>query len=204
MGNNTTTHGRLNCSITQKMECVNLNPYLTSKWVSTVASIWIQCTSGSLYTFSIYSETLKSTQHYDQSTLDLVSVSKDIGANVGVLSGLLYDFFARRTRNGPWLVHFLGSAQCFLGYFLMWAAVAGVIPPVPVPVMCLFMFVAAHSQSYFNTSNVVTGVHNFPYYSGTIVGIMKVIFSFLFSFGCAVLWKILIRSQKWLFISNVW
>ena len=60
---------------------------LDTKWVSTIASIWIQCTSGSLYTFSIYSSVLKSTQAYDQSTLDTVSVFKDIGANAGVLSG---------------------------------------------------------------------------------------------------------------------
>ncbi|KAK7411492.1 hypothetical protein VNO78_02926 [Psophocarpus tetragonolobus] len=155
------------------MEVVNFNFFGNSKWVSTVASIWIQCTSGSLYTFSIYSQTLKSTQHYDQSTLDIVSVSKDIGVNAGVLSGLLYDFLARTTSTAPWLVHFLGSAQCFLGYFLMWAAVAGLFPPVPVPLMCFFMFLAAHAQSFFNTSNVVTGVHNFPHNSGTIVGIMK-------------------------------
>ncbi|RDX75756.1 Protein NUCLEAR FUSION DEFECTIVE 4, partial [Mucuna pruriens] len=147
--------------------------FWNSKWASTVASIWIQCSSGSLYTFSIYSQTLKSTQHYDQSTLDVVSVSKDIGVNVGVLSGLLYDFLARKTTTGPWLVHLLGSAQCFLGYFLIWASVAGLFPPLPVPIMCLFMFVAAHAQSFFNTSNVVTGVHNFPNHSGTIVGIMK-------------------------------
>ena len=50
---------------------------LDTKWVSTIASIWIQCTSGSLYTFSIYS-VLKSTQAYDQSTLDTVSVFKDM------------------------------------------------------------------------------------------------------------------------------
>jgi hypothetical protein len=156
---------------------MELNFYLkNSKWVSTVASIWIQCTSGSLYTFSIYSQTLKSTQHYDQSTLDIVSVSKDIGVNVGVLSGLLYDFLATRTSIGPWIVHFLGSAQCFLGYFLIWASVSGLLPPVPVPIMCLFMFVTAHGQSFFNTSNVVTGVHNFPNYSGTIVGILKVFY----------------------------
>ncbi|VVA17024.1 PREDICTED: NUCLEAR FUSION DEFECTIVE [Prunus dulcis] len=54
-----------------------------SKWVSTVASIWIQCTSGSLYIFSIYSQNLKATQGYDQSTLDTVSVFKDFGANCG-------------------------------------------------------------------------------------------------------------------------
>ncbi|KAM1789080.1 hypothetical protein ACFX11_039274 [Malus domestica] len=144
---------------------------LDSKWFSTAASIWIQCTSGSLYTFSVYSQAIKTTQGYDQSTLDTVSVFKDFGANCGVLSGLLYSYSARWRK--LWLVLLAGAAQCFLGYFLMWAAVAGVIPRPPVPVMCLFMFVAAHAVSFFNTSNVVTGVRNFPYYKGTIVGIMK-------------------------------
>ncbi|MED6200393.1 hypothetical protein PIB30_084589 [Stylosanthes scabra] len=126
-----------------------------------------------LYTFSIYSQTLKSTLNYDQSTLNTVSVWRDIGVNVGVISCLLYDFAACRTPNGPWLIHLLGSAQCFLGYFLIWVVVAVAMAPVLVPVVCLFMFVAAQAQSYFNTSNIVTGVHNFPDYSGTIVGIMK-------------------------------
>lgn len=56
---------------------------------------------------------------------------------------------------------------------MMWMSVAGVVPPPPVPVMCLYMLVAAHAQSFFNTANVVTAVHNFPNYGGTIVGIMK-------------------------------
>lgn len=143
-----------------------------SKWVSTVASTWIQCTSGSLYTFSVYSQTLKTTQGYDQSTLDTVSVFKDFGANCGILSGILYSYSAKWY--GPWLVLLAGAVQCFLGYFLMWAAVVRLIPRPPVPVMCLFMFLASHAQSFFNTSNVVTGVRNFPHYKGTIVGIMKV------------------------------
>lgn len=146
-----------------------------SKWVSTAASIWIQCTSGSLYTFSIYSSALKSSQGYDQSTLDTVSVFKDIGANVGVLAGLLY-FAAtgdRLRRTGPWVVLLAGAVQSFLGFFLMWASVVGLIHRPPLPVMCLFMLVAAHAVTFFNTANVVTGVRNFPNYSGTIVGIMK-------------------------------
>ncbi|KAK7859040.1 protein nuclear fusion defective 4 [Quercus suber] len=143
---------------------------LESKWVSTIASIWIQCTSGSLYTFSIYS-VLKLTQAYDQSMLDTVSVFKDIGANAGVLSGLLYSSATianHRRRTGLWLVHLAGAVQCFLGYFLMWASVVGLIPRPPMAAMCLFMLVAANAQSFFNTANVVTGVRNFPNYSGTI------------------------------------
>lgn len=147
---------------------------LNSKWVSTVASIWIQASSGSLYTFSIYSQALKTTQHYDQSTLDTIAVFKDVGVNCGLVSGFLYSYATSVSRGGPWLVLLAGAAQCFLGYFLMWAAVDGFIPRPPVPAMCLFMLLAAHAQSFFNTANVVTGVRNFPNYAGTIVGIMKV------------------------------
>ncbi|KAF4350094.1 hypothetical protein G4B88_008494 [Cannabis sativa] len=43
------------------------------------------------YTFGIYSSALKSSQGYNQSTLDTISVFKDIGANAGILSGVLYD-----------------------------------------------------------------------------------------------------------------
>ncbi|KAL0364638.1 UNVERIFIED_CONTAM: hypothetical protein Sangu_0561400 [Sesamum angustifolium] len=123
----------------------------------------------SLYTFTIYSSILKSTQGYDQSTLDTISVFKDLGANAGLLSGLLYSAAPGR----PWLVHLAGALQCFAGYFLMWLTVNGTLPRPPPAVMCFYMLLAAHAMTFFNTANVVTGVHNFPNYSGTIVGIMK-------------------------------
>ncbi|KAL6549346.1 hypothetical protein OROHE_008463 [Orobanche hederae] len=151
---------------------VDYNPsrksLIKNKWIATAASIWIQCAGGSLYTFSIYSPVLKSTQGYDQSTLDTISVFKDLGANVGILSGLLYP-----TAAGPWVVLLAGAVQCFAGYFLMWLTVMGVLPRPPPAVMCLYMLLAAHAMTFFNTASVVTGVHNFPSYSGTIVGIMK-------------------------------
>lgn len=153
-----------------------------NRWVATVASIWIQATMGGSYAFGVYSPVLKSSQSYDQSTLDTVSVFKDIGANAGILSGLLYAATAAssgscrwRCFHGPWVVLATGAIQCFLGYFFMWLAVVGIIPRPPVPLMCLFMFLAAHAQTFFSTANVVTGVLNFPDYSGTIVGILKVI-----------------------------
>ncbi|KMT10423.1 hypothetical protein BVRB_5g115520 [Beta vulgaris subsp. vulgaris] len=147
-----------------------------SRWVATAASIWIQAIIGGSYTFSIYSPTLKTSQSYDQFTLDTVSVFKDIGANAGVISGLLYTVVSsERNRYGvPWVVHMVGAVEGFLGYFFIWLAVVGLIPRPPVPLMCVFMFLAAHSQTYFNTWNVVTCVQNFPDYSGTVVGLMKV------------------------------
>ncbi|KAK1422322.1 hypothetical protein QVD17_25358 [Tagetes erecta] len=150
-----------------------------TKWFATVASIWIQCISGATYTFGIYSSHLKSSQGYDQSTLDTVSVFKDIGANIGLLSGLLYAAVADKDRDscrfgsGLSLVYVAGAVQCFAGYFMMWLSVTGVIDRPDVWVMCLFMFMAAHAQTFFNTANVVVAVRNFPGYSGTAVGIMK-------------------------------
>ncbi|KAJ8536428.1 hypothetical protein K7X08_034829 [Anisodus acutangulus] len=48
-----------------------------------------------------------------------------------------------------------------------------VLPKPPLLVMCLYMLLAALAMTFFNTANVVTAVHNFPNYRGTVVGIMK-------------------------------
>ncbi|XP_075662551.1 protein NUCLEAR FUSION DEFECTIVE 4-like [Castanea sativa] len=138
--------------------------------------MWIQCSSGA-YTFGIYSSILKSSQGYDQSTLETVAVSRDIGSSAGILAGVLYTAVTHSNSNsglcGPWLVHLVGAIQSFLGYFLTWASVVGLINRPPVPLMCFYMILASHSTPFFNTANIVSGVQNFPDYSGTIVGIMK-------------------------------
>ncbi|KAL2340828.1 hypothetical protein Fmac_008768 [Flemingia macrophylla] len=160
--------------------------WVANRWTGVAAAIWIQWSCGASYTFSIYSSVLKSTQGYDQSTLDTVSVFKDIGANFGVLSGLLYSAVTPYTRRhaapskskwtslaGPWVVVAAGAVQCFAGFIFIWAAVVGLISPPPVPVMCFFAWLASNGQTFLNTTNVVTGLRNFPEYSGTIIGIMK-------------------------------
>ncbi|KAI3761331.1 hypothetical protein L1987_51743 [Smallanthus sonchifolius] len=148
-----------------------------NKWLATVASIWIQCISGASFTFGIYSAALKSSQGYDQSTLNTISVFKEIGG-IGVLSGVLYvavsdKHYSSRFGSGLSLLYMAGAVQCFTGYFLMWLSITGVIERPHVWLMCLFMFMATHSQTFFDTANVVVAVRNFPDYSGTSVGIMK-------------------------------
>ncbi|XP_071710847.1 protein NUCLEAR FUSION DEFECTIVE 4-like [Rutidosis leptorrhynchoides] len=151
-----------------------------TKWLATAASIWIQCTCGATFAFGIYSAALKSSQGYDQSTLDVVSVFKDIGANIGVLSGLLYHAVTKNHNNnsqrcgfGLSTVYIVGAVHCFVGYILMWLSVIGVIYRPHVVFMCLFMFLAAQAHTFFNTANIVVALRNFPDYGGTTVGIMK-------------------------------
>ncbi|XP_008777475.2 protein NUCLEAR FUSION DEFECTIVE 4-like [Phoenix dactylifera] len=140
-----------------------------SKWAALAASAWIQCAAGASYCFGVYSPLLKASQGYDQSTLDSVAFFKDVGANVGVLSGILYSAFPGR----PWTVLAAGAVQCLAGYLLMWLSVAGVLPRPPPLLMCLYMLLAAHAQTFFNTADVVTAVENFPDSRGTVIGIMK-------------------------------
>jgi len=71
---NTKLEGRLLTTTTME--------WLTNRWTTVAASILIQSSCGS-YTFGIYSPLLKSTQSYSQSTLDTISVFKDMGSNFG-------------------------------------------------------------------------------------------------------------------------
>ena len=164
----------------------------SSKWIATVASIWILCSCGA-DTFSIYSSVLKSSQGYDQSTLDTVAFFKDFGSNSGILAGLLYSAVTVDnnpriwSRGGPWVVHVAGAIQNFLGYFMMWASVVGLIQRPPVALMCLFIFLPNHAAVFFATANLVTGVRNFPQSSGTIVGILKVGASIFFGHSLLLL-----------------
>ncbi|KAL9257572.1 NUCLEAR FUSION DEFECTIVE 4-like protein [Drosera capensis] len=154
-----------------------------NKWVTTASSILIQTTSGTPSTFGIYSSALKSSQSYTQSTLDVVSVFKDLGANLGLLAGLLYTQSTIKDHNhdhnrqgwwyGPRVVILVGSALCFVGYVGTWLTVVGVFGRLPVAVVCVFMALAGQSMPFFNTADVVTSVLNFREYSGTAVGIMK-------------------------------
>lgn len=109
-------------------------------------------------------------QGYSQSTLSSVAFFKDIGANAGILSGLILSHLRR-----PRLILLVGSVLCALGYLLMWASVVGLVPRPPVAAMCVYMLIAAQSQTFFNTADVVTAVENFPESRGTVIGIMKVI-----------------------------
>ncbi|KAG6551713.1 hypothetical protein Mapa_006802 [Marchantia paleacea] len=140
---------------------------LKSRWFVVVAAIWIQCCSGSSYNFGIYSQSLKVALGYDQMHLDTLASFKDIGSNVGVMSGLVFDQIP------PWGVLIIGALQSGFGYLMMWLSVTGRVSPPALWQMCLYMFLSANGQTYFNTATVVTCVQNFPRSRGIIIGLMK-------------------------------
>ncbi|XP_057983207.1 uncharacterized protein LOC131168053 [Malania oleifera] len=140
---------------------------LTGRWFMVFASLLIMSVAGATYMFSLYSNDIKSSLGYDQTTLNLLSFFKDLGGSVGVISGLINEV------TPPWVVLSIGAAMNFLGYFMIWLAVTARIPKPQVWHMCFYIFIGANSQSFANTGALVTAVKNFPESRGAVLGLLK-------------------------------
>ncbi|XP_078181119.1 protein NUCLEAR FUSION DEFECTIVE 4-like isoform X1 [Carex rostrata] len=138
-----------------------------SRWFMVFACLLIMSAAGATYIFSIYSKDLKSALGYNQQTLNTLSFFKDLGANVGILSGLINEV------TPPWVVLIIGSAMNLFGYLMIYLAITGRIAAPKVWMMCLYICIGANSQSFANTGALVTCVKNFPESRGTVLGLLK-------------------------------
>ncbi|XP_022764596.1 protein NUCLEAR FUSION DEFECTIVE 4-like [Durio zibethinus] len=140
---------------------------LTGPWLMVFGSLLIMSAAGATYMFGLYSNEIKTSLGYDQSTLNLLSFFKDLGTNVGVLAGLMAEV------TPPWFVLSVGAVLNFFGYFMIWLAVTKRIPTPQVWHMCLYICIGANSQAFANTGSLVTCVKNFPESRGVVLGILK-------------------------------
>ncbi|XP_047175808.1 uncharacterized protein LOC124843190 [Vigna umbellata] len=140
---------------------------ITGRWFVVFASFLIMAAAGATYMFGLYSGDIKTTLGYDQTTLNLLSFFKDMGTNVGVLSGLINEL------TPPWVVLAIGALLNFFGYFMIWLSVTQKIARPQVWQMCLYICIGANSQSFANTGSLVTCVKNFPESRGVVLGILK-------------------------------
>lgn len=140
---------------------------LNGRWFMVFASFLIMSAAGATYMFGSYSNDIKSSLGYDQTTLTLLSFFKDLGANVGILSGLINEV------TPPWVVLSMGAVLNFFGYFMIWLAVTKKISNVKVWQMCLYICIGANSQAFANTGALVTCVKNFPESRGVVLGLLK-------------------------------
>ncbi|KAH7405233.1 hypothetical protein KP509_15G061900 [Ceratopteris richardii] len=96
-----------------------------------------------------------------------MSFFKDLGANVGIIAGLLNEIFP------SWFILVVGAAMNLFGYLMLWLAVTHRIRRPPLWQMNLFICVGANSQTFANTGVLVTFVKNFPQGRGEVLGIIK-------------------------------
>ncbi|XP_043705269.1 uncharacterized protein LOC122655098 [Telopea speciosissima] len=139
----------------------------SGRWFMVFASLLIMSAAGATYMFGLYSNEIKTSLGYDQTTLNLLSFFKDVGANVGVLAGLINEV------TPPWVVLVIGAVMNFGGYLMIWLAVKGTISRPQVWHMCIYICIGANSQSFANTGALVTLVKNFPESRGIVLGLLK-------------------------------
>ncbi|XP_057517958.1 protein NUCLEAR FUSION DEFECTIVE 4-like [Amaranthus tricolor] len=137
------------------------------KWLGFVTAVWVQAISGNNYTFSNYSDALKTLMNLTQVQLNNLSVAKDVGKAFGLLAGLASDTFP------TWLLLLIGSLEGFLGYGVQWLVVSKTINPLPYWAMCIFMCMGGNSTTWMNTAILVTCIRNFRKNRGPVSGILK-------------------------------
>ncbi|XP_078436250.1 protein NUCLEAR FUSION DEFECTIVE 4-like [Wolffia australiana] len=140
---------------------------LRGRWFVVFASLLIMSAAGATYIFSIYSKDIKSSLNYNQETLNTLSFFKDLGANLGIISGLINEV------TPPWFVLSIGAAMNLSGYLMIYLAITNRIPRPKFWQMCLYIFIGADSQSFANTGSLVTCVKNFPESRGVVLGLLK-------------------------------
>ncbi|TQE00052.1 hypothetical protein C1H46_014305 [Malus baccata] len=140
---------------------------ITGRWLMLFASFLMMASAGASYMFGLYSNDIKSVLGYSQSTLNTISFFKDLGANIGIFSGLINEV------TPPWVVLSIGAAFNFFGYFMIWLAVAEKIAKPQVWHMCLYITMGANSHTFINTGALVTCVKNFPRNRGLLIGLLE-------------------------------
>eukprot|EP01018_Ginkgo_biloba_P036883 Gb_31396 [translate_table: standard] len=81
-----------------------------------MASFFVLSFAGSNYILGLYSQTIKTNLGYDQETIDTLAFFKDLGANVGIIAGLI---------NELWVFLTTSSTMNLIGYLMIWLSVLG-------------------------------------------------------------------------------
>jgi hypothetical protein len=137
------------------------------RWFVLFVSFLIMSCAGGTYIFGLYSQAIKTSMGYDQSTLDTLGFFKDLGANVGIVSGVINEVCP------PWVVLGVGAIMNIVGYSLVWLSVTRRIAKPKLWQMYVYMTIGANSQTFANTGSLVTCVKNFPQSRGVVLGILK-------------------------------
>jgi hypothetical protein len=149
------------------MVAAAMDKMAATRWLGLVTAVWVQCISGNNYSFSNYSDSLKTLMGLTQLQLNGLSVAKDVGKAFGLLAGLASD------RVPTWLLLAIGSLEGLLGYGAQWMVVSQTVAPLPYWQMCVFLCLGGNSTTWMNTAVLVTCIRNFRRSRGPVSGLLK-------------------------------
>ncbi|KMZ65038.1 Nodulin-like / Major Facilitator Superfamily protein [Zostera marina] len=137
------------------------------KWLGFVTAVWVQAISGNNYTFSNYSDAIKTLMGLTQLQLNNLSVAKDVGKAFGIIAGIVSD----KVPTSVMLL--IGSIEGLVGYGAQWLVVSKTVAPLPYWQMCVFLCMGGNSTTWMNTAVLVTCMRNFRRNRGPVSGILK-------------------------------
>ncbi|KAL6643526.1 hypothetical protein ACP70R_018292 [Stipagrostis hirtigluma subsp. patula] len=108
-----------------------------------------------------------STMGYNQQTLNTLSFFKDLGASVGIVSGLVHEVAP------TWALLLIGAGMNLWGYLMIYLALTARIKPPRLWLMCLYMCVGTNGLTFAQTGALVSCVKNFPESRGSVLGLVK-------------------------------
>ncbi|MCO5568679.1 hypothetical protein L7F22_022378 [Adiantum nelumboides] len=156
------------------------------KWAGFVSAMWLMVFSGN-YAYANYSEALKEVLGINQSLLNGLSVSRDIGDSCGgILGGILSNYMP------PWILLCVAATFGFLGYGTQWLVVAQVIDPLPYWIMAMALMASGICIAWMNTVVFNASVRNFSRNRGPVAGLFKACMGLsgaVFSILCSTLFS---------------
>jgi hypothetical protein len=90
-----------------------------------VGASWVETCTGLNVMYATFSPALKSSLSYNQQQISRLGVAKDFGNAAEIIAGCLSQVLSSRG------LLFLGSAQFFLGYGILWLLVVQKLPCTP-------------------------------------------------------------------------
>ncbi|KAL6623202.1 hypothetical protein ACP70R_033081 [Stipagrostis hirtigluma subsp. patula] len=144
-----------------------MSQVMRSRWFVVFASMVVMAASGAGYIFALYSKELRSTMGYNQQTLNTLSFFKDLGASVGIVSGLVHEVAP------TWALLLIGAGMNLWGYLMIYLALTARIKPPHLRLMCLYICVGTNGLTFAQTGALVSCVKNFPESRGIVLGLVK-------------------------------
>lgn len=136
------------------------------RWVGLAAAMAIQACGGLTYTYAVYSEHMKEVLQFTQEQVDDIGAAKDFGQSLGIVGGLLYNFYP------PFVTVSIGAVLHFVGYMAVLMTLSGRISP-PFWLLCTSIGIGVGGDSWMDAACIGTNLQNFQEHRGTVMGILK-------------------------------
>ncbi|KAM0937234.1 putative MFS transporter superfamily [Dioscorea sansibarensis] len=159
---------------------------INGRWFTVFASFILMSAAGTTYLFAVYSNDIKTTLGCDQKTLGTVAFFKGVGADVGIMSGIISEIAP------PWVVLSIAAIMNLFGYLMIYLSITGYVGHPHLWLICLYIAVAGNAQvvccrgggrrgaattpcfrRFANTGVLAPCVKNFPESRGVVLGLLK-------------------------------